>query len=51
VTFNTTRGAVGGEQCWLAAPGGGSGNTSYDGGYEWFASKKAGPKRSKKRKK
>jgi hypothetical protein len=50
VTFSTTRGARGSEECYLTSPGSGGGNTSYDGGFEWFASK-ASPKRSKKKKK
>jgi hypothetical protein len=49
VTSSTTRGAPGSEVCYLTSPGSGSGNTSYDGGFEWFANK-AAPKRSKKRK-
>jgi hypothetical protein len=49
-TFNTTRGAVGTEECHLTALGSGSGSTSYEGGFEWFATKRAGPKRSKRKK-
>ncbi len=49
-TFNTTRGAVGSEECHLTDLGSGGGNTSYDGGFEWLASKKAAPKRKKRNK-
>jgi hypothetical protein len=49
-TFSTTRGARGSEECYLADLGSGGGNTSYDGGLAWFASKKAGPKRKKRKK-
>jgi hypothetical protein len=49
--FNTTRGAVGSEECHLTGLGSGPGNTSYDGGFAWYATKKAAGKRSKKRRK
>jgi hypothetical protein len=50
-TFNNTRGAVGTEECHLTGLGSGPENTSYDGGFAWYATKKAGPKRHKKKRK